>query len=192
MQLEAGRTRRAIARWHRPDPTGQEARSDRPASVMRVIATAGCDRAAAGSRTSPFALGRADLAVVLWRPNATPQTAQTRWRLAADPMASKRPSAWKRGGAKAPEIWSVWDQGRTGLGGASSLPLRDGCFAATDRMRTAVVLSCGFQRDDEPFAVGAPYQADDLVCVLAVGDVGVGQPPAWAVGCECEGCDAGV
>ena len=77
------------------------------------------------------------------------------------------------------------------MGGASSLPLRDGCFAARDRMRGAVVLSCGFQRDGEPFAVDAPDQADYLVGVLSVGDVGVGLS-AWAVGCECDGCDAGV
>ena len=106
-------------------------------------------------------------------------------------MASKRPAAWKRGGAKAPEIWSVWDEGRTGLGGASSLPLRDGCFAARDRMRTAVVLSCGLQRDDEPLAAEPAKETDYLVGVLSVGDVGVGLP-AWVVGCECEGCDAGV
>ena len=58
-------------------------------------------------------------------------------------------------------------------------------------MSGEVVLGCGFQRDDEPLAAEPVKEAGYLVGVLSVGDVGVGEP-AWVVGCECEGCDAGV
>ena len=68
--LEAGGARRAIASMrHRPTTS---ARSDRPASTDRVIGMRGTRSCPAGIRTSPFALGPADLAVVLWRRSTRP------------------------------------------------------------------------------------------------------------------------
>jgi hypothetical protein len=129
--------------------------------------------------------------VALRRPNATPQTAQTRWRLAADPIASKRPAAWKRGARRRRK------SGLSGTWGARAGEARRLSRSAMGASRLGIVC---VQRSSYPadfsattsHPVCAPYQADDLVGVLAVGDVGVGQPPAWAVGCECEGRDAGV
>jgi hypothetical protein len=125
MQLEArGTPALLLSRWHRPDPTGQEARSDRPASVMRVIATAGCDRSAPASRTTPFALGRADPEVVHWRRSATPLLG----------LVSRRPRGQQADGgavgaeAKAPtalQIHAAADKCQQRCGHDLRLPLAD-------------------------------------------------------------------
>ena len=92
---------------------------------------------------------------------ATERNSANRAVLAADPMVGKRTAACGlegKGGDGAGKLVRLGRKGRTRLGGASSLPLRDGYFAVRDWVSGAVVLSWGCQRDDEPFAVDARDQ----------------------------------